>query len=117
MKRRCFNPTVKHHINYGGRGIGVCSRWLKFENFFADMGRCPAGMSLDRKDNDLGYNPTNCRWATPKEQARNRRSNRLVSVDGRQITISEAAELAGKSKATIRGRLNRGWSIERAMSC
>lgn len=74
MIQRCTNPKSIQYKWYGARSISVCERWLVFENFFEDMGVRPHGLTLDRKNNDLGYSQSNCRWATPKEQAANRRA-------------------------------------------
>jgi hypothetical protein len=75
MLQRCSKPTRRDWPRYGGRGITVCQRWQRFENFLADMGACPESLSLDRIDNNGNYEPNNCRWATLEQQTLNRRSN------------------------------------------
>jgi len=77
-KARCYNPRNKEYKNYGGRGIKFCERWEKFKNFLADMGQRPSGLTLDRINNDKGYSKKNCRWATRKEQANNRRNDNMI---------------------------------------
>ena len=83
MLNRCTNPNVKSFPDYGGRGITICERWLKFENFLEDMGPSPEGLSIDRLDNDIGYSKENCAWRTSLDQARNRRKRkpRIREVD------------------------------------
>jgi hypothetical protein len=74
LKQRCTNPKNPQWPDYGGRGINVCKRWLRsFAAFYSDMGQRPPGLTLDRRDNDSGYGPSNCRWATRSEQNKNRR--------------------------------------------
>ncbi len=117
MLNRCRNPKTTHYEDYGGRGITVCARWSLFENFLADMGPAPAGMTLDREDNDGNYEPGNCRWATPVEQARNTRRNVFLEVDGRQVCLTEAAEMRGLKVTTLWQRLFAyNWTVERALN-
>jgi hypothetical protein len=81
MKGRCYTPSASYYENYGGRGITVCDRWINsFENFLEDMGFPPSGCSLDRINVDGNYEPSNCRWATDKQQQRNKRNS--ISIDG-----------------------------------
>lgn len=117
MHARCKNPKSKDYPNYGGRGIAVCERWDRFENFLADMGERPARLTLERSDNERGYEPGNCRWATIREQNLNTRANRVLEVAGERHPISMWAELTGISKSTLRRRvIELGWSHERAVT-
>jgi len=117
MKQRCNNPKDKDYKSYGGRGITVCEEWQEFSNFFKDMGECPEGCSIDRIDNNKGYNKENCRWATRKQQARNRRSNRTLTFDGKTRCLSFFAEEYGIPRSTLRNRLDMfHWSIEKALT-
>lgn len=115
MLNRCRNPKVPAFVNYGGRGITVCDRWLVFQNFAEDMGNPPLGMLLDRVDNSIGYTPDNCRWATRTEQNRNRRNLRMLTVDGQTKCIGEWSELTGLEIRTIIQRLKIGWPVRDAV--
>lgn len=116
MVNRCTNPNNPAFKHYGGRGIRVCRRWQKFENFLADMGQRPSkSLSVDRKKNNEGYSKANCRWATQKEQARNARSNRLVEFNGDKMPLAQAAELVGARYRTVWWRLDQGWPLHEAL--
>lgn len=107
MKYRCNNQNDKRYARYGGRGIGYCAEWEKFENFMADMGEAPEGYSLDRIDNDRGYSKENCRWATPREQARNRSNNTILRVDDASMTLVEWSEFCGISASALCVRISK----------
>lgn len=117
MKSRCLTPSSTGFENYGGRGIKVCDRWVNsFDAFLGDVGHRPTnGHTLDRIDTDGDYEPGNVRWATRKEQSRNLRVNRLVTIDGVTRTLAEACEMAGMTYNTVLYRLKRGWSLTDAL--
>jgi len=115
LRGRCLNPRNVGYRNYGGRGITVCARWASYENFLADMGRRPPGTSIDRIDNNAGYSPENCRWASLTVQAGNRRNNHTLTALGRTQTISEWSRETGVHFETIRHRILRGWTAEDAL--
>lgn len=117
MLHRCRNPHNKNFHHYGGRGITVCQEWVdSFETFFADMGPRPSPThSLERKDNALGYTPDNCLWATRAEQQLNRRTTRLLTYKGRTMCLKEWGKELETSPQVLAGRLQRGYSVERAL--
>jgi hypothetical protein len=115
MKDRCLNPNSVTFDRYGGRGITVCERWLhSFENFLADMGERPAGMQLDRIDNDGHYEPRNCRWVTKRDNARNRKSCLFIVIDGKKLTAVEWSDITGVPADVIYNRIRHGWDPVRA---
>lgn len=116
MRSRCSNPNNKHYKDYGERGITVCDAWSDFSNFISDMGPAPQGRSLDRINNEKGYGPENCRWATPKEQGRNRRTNKQVTIFGKTQCVKAWAEDLGISYPRLRYRLSAGYPPELAIS-
>jgi len=117
MWARSTNPRHGAFGYYGGRGLVVDEAWRDFGVFLADMGEKPPGTSLERIDNDRGYGPGNCRWATAVEQARNQRKNRILThPGGRSATVAEWAESLGMNYQTLYDRLRQGWSDERALT-
>lgn len=116
MVTRCRSPNDPSWPDYGGRGIRVCDRWLDHGAFLADMGQRPPGHTLERIDVNGHYEPGNCRWATPMEQANNRRNNRLITYEGQTHTVAEWARRVGLTKGCLLHRLCVGWPIERALT-
>lgn len=117
MVARCTNPKHNRSHIYSGAGVSVCERWRKFENFLADMGERPEGMSLDRFPDGAGdYGPGNCRWATSRQQALNRRTTRWLNWEGRTESLKDLAGRAGIKRLTLTMRLKRGWSLDKALT-
>lgn len=117
MRSRCLDKNCKSYKDYGGRGIKICVRWDAFANFFSDMGVRPSpGHSIERIENNLGYSPINCRWATKLEQARNKRNNRFITVNGVRRCMGEWAEVTGLSPSVIGNRIYSGWSEQEAVT-
>lgn len=114
MINRCRYASHKSYPAYGGRGIAVCDRWLNFENFFADMGEAPCGLTIERIDNDANYCPANCTWASRKTQQNNRKTTILIEYNGVPTPISELAERLDINYHTLYSRITRGWSVKRA---
>jgi hypothetical protein len=116
MRDRCTNPRATHYADYGGRGITVCERWMhSVENFIADMGLCPDGLTLDRIDVNGNYEPGNCRWATTTEQARNRRDSIRVEYCGKTMHLADVAEATGVPYKRLLYRVKRGMAADDAV--
>lgn len=116
MLGRCYNPTDGNYERYGKRGLRVCDRWKDFINFYEDMGDPPAGLTIERRANESGYCKENCYWGTATQQARNRRSNRLITHNGMTKCVTEWEDYFGMKRNIIGNRLAHGWSVERAMT-
>ncbi len=117
MIQRCTNPNCKLFPHYGARGIAVCHRWrASFDAFIADMGLRPSSThSIDRIDVNGNYEPGNCRWATRTEQARNKRSNRHLTIGDRTMLVVEWSAVSGVRNNVISARLSMGWDPTRAV--
>lgn len=116
MLSRCRNPNNQAFANYGGRGIGICDRWLEFENFLADMGEAPDGKTIERVDNDGDYCPENCIWATREEQSRNRRSTIWITANGETLNATEWSRKLGGADMLVARRLRDGWDPQDAVA-
>jgi len=120
MKRRCYDPRSVGYAFYGARGITVCQRWRQsFTSFLADMGECPDKLTIERIDNNKGYSPSNCRWATQKEQSNNRRLNkdaRLITMDGKTQHLAAWCREVNLSYNLVCARLHKGWDEIKALT-
>lgn len=118
MKDRCYREGHKYFAHYGGKGITVCDEWLHdymaFKAWAEDHGY-KKGLTIDRIDNNKGYSPENCKWSTQKEQLNNRSINRILEYKGEKYTMAQLADKSGIKHSTFRERLNRGWTIEKAV--
>lgn len=117
MVARCTKPSNCNWKRYGARGITVCERWMKYENFLADMGERPSVKhSIERIDNSGHYEPGNCRWATAKEQANNRRDTVRLTYKGETKCLTTWAAELGYSQGCLKYRLKNGWTVEKTLS-
>lgn len=118
MKQRCMNEKQKDYKNYGRRGIEVCKEWLHFNSFYtwAIQNNYNSNLTLERLDNDGNYEPNNCCWKTLKEQARNKRTNHLISINGETMSIAELSEISGIPPKTLRYRIINNWPEEEILS-
>lgn len=115
MRSRCLYPANPSWKHYGGRGITVCDRWLDYDDFIEDMGERPEGYTLERIDNNSGYSPENCRWATVRDQLNNQRRNRIVEYKGKRQTVGQWASELGIKFDTLWRRLSR-MPVEKALT-
>lgn len=117
MRNRCLNPNGNDYAYYGGRGITCCPEWATFAGFLRDMGARPPGMSLERKDVNLGYTKENCIWLLKGDQAKNTRKTVWFSIDGELICMKDACRKRGVSYSMVKHRvMKQGWDHERALS-
>lgn len=122
MKKRCQNPAHTSYASYGGRGIKVCERWEKFENFLADMGERPLGperMTLERRNNDGNYCKENCYWTSYKVQANNQRPKKTsvyITHEGRTMNLKSWERETGLAHSVIQRRIQAGWTVNEALT-
>lgn len=118
MRQRCLNPNDTAYPRYGGRGVTICPEWSDYKSFhdWAVANGYEDRLSIDRRDNDGDYNPTNCRWADNYQQGRNKRNNLCVTHQEETRTVAEWADILGIPMRTLKSRLRLGWSVEDALS-
>lgn len=119
MKQRCYNPKDKHYKWYGSKGVKVCSEWLNNAEAFVEWALnndYKPGLTLDRIDSNGDYTPSNCRFITIQAQQRNKSSNHVLAYEGISLTIQEWAEKLNITPSTLRSRINKGWTIDRALT-
>lgn len=118
MYTRCYNPNSKSYKDYGAKGISICNRWRTFEHFYSDMGLRPSPIhSIDRIDNSKGYELDNCRWATPCEQANNRKRNVRIEHNGTIHTLAEWSRITGIARSVLHTRLLiLRWPVSKALT-
>jgi len=115
MLNRCRSKNSKDYERYGGRGITVCKRWLRFESFYKDMGDRPEGLTIERKNNNGNYELSNCKWATQKEQCNNKRNNRIIKYNNEILNVTQWTKRLNISQAAFQYRL-KNWTIEEAIT-
>jgi hypothetical protein len=119
MRSRCYNKNNKEYQHYGGRGIKVCDEWLdSFQSFYdwSMNNGYKDNLTIDRIDNDIGYSPSNCRWVNLSTQQRNKRNNRIITINGITHCITEWCEILNLKLNTVYKRLRYGWTIEKALN-
>jgi hypothetical protein len=119
MMSRCYNPKTERYPRYGGRGITICDEWLHNFPAFRDWAFANGyeeGLTIDRIDVNGNYCPENCRWATTSDQMKNTSTNRYLTLNGETHTLSDWSRLTGIHATTISNRINRGWSLEKALT-
>jgi hypothetical protein len=115
MKRRCLDKNSPGYKDYGGRGITVCDRWLSFENFFADMGERPKGLTIERIHNNGNYEPVNCKWATYTEQMNNKRNSVILFYKGKKQTVAQWAKELNINEGKIRYGISKGMTTKEVL--
>ncbi len=116
MRKRCEQIENLKYPQYGGRGISICEAWKSFDSFLASMGEKPRGMTIERINVNGNYEPSNCKWASAKDQANNKTNNRLITWNGETKTESQWADKLNIPYGTLRMRLHRGWLLEKAFT-